>query len=187
MSTPTDFTLFSGGANGAESFFGEMAEKYGVQEVNFTFEGHKSQRSRGLRYLTPEDLSRKDVSLAYVSRLLKRSFTNAPFMRKVLQTIMYQVDSGLEIFVVGTIEDDGTVKGGTGWGAEFAKICNKPLYVFGQKRNAWHKWDDNTGGWVEVKDPVVSQKHFTGTGTRFLEDNGRKAIEELFARSFQGA
>jgi hypothetical protein len=31
---------------------------------------------------------------------------------------------------------------------------------------------------------VITHPHFTGTGTRFLEDNSRTAIEELFARSF---
>jgi len=135
----SDFTLFSGGAQGTEAEFGRMAEKYGVQEVTFTFEGHKVERSRGLRVLTPEELMRKDVSLSYVSKLLNRTFTNAPMMRKILQTIMYQVEAGHEIFVVGTIMEDGTVQGGTGWGTEFAKICNKPLYAFGQVRNAWHK------------------------------------------------
>ncbi len=184
MSNPGEFTLFSGGASGAEAYFGEMAEKYGLQEVNFSFDGHKPARTRGLRALTPEELARKDVSLAYVSKLLGRTFTNAPYMRSVLQTIMYQVDNAMEVFVVGTVQDDGTIKGGTGWGAEFAKICNKPLYVFGQKLDSWFRWDHEHTAWVPAGEPVIRQGHFTGTGTRFLEDNGKQAIEELFARSF---
>ena len=32
---------FSGGAPGAEAAFGACAERHGVEEVNFTFEGHK--------------------------------------------------------------------------------------------------------------------------------------------------
>lgn len=178
----SEYTLFSGGAQGAESEFGRLAEQYGVQEVTYTFEGHKIERSRGLRVLTPEELMRKDVSLSYVSRLLNRTFTNAPLMRSILQTIMYQIDSGHEIFVVGTIMEDGTVKGGTGWGTEFAKICNKPLYAFGQVRNAWHKWSGEI--WERCDTPTVSSTHFCGTGTRFLEANGRQAIADLFAKSF---
>ncbi len=181
LSTETSI-LFSGGAQGAESEFGRLAEKYGIQEVTYTFEGHKIERQRGLRVLTQEELVRKDVSLTYVSKLLNRRFTNAEKMRKVLQTIMHQVDSGHEVFVVGTLQPDGTVKGGTGWGAEFAKICNKPLYAFGQIKNGWHKWQ--SGEWVKVEAPVIAHRHFTGTGTRFLEENGRRAIEDLFARSF---
>ncbi|WP_028577300.1 hypothetical protein [Desulfomicrobium escambiense] len=178
----SEYTLFSGGAPGAEAEFGRMAEKFGVQEVTFTFEGHKIERSRGLRVLTPEELMRKDVSLSYVSKLLNRTFTNAPTMRSILQTIMYQIDSGHEVFVVGTIMEDGTVKGGTGWGTEFAKICNKPLYAFGQVRNAWHKWTGEI--WERCETPTITNHHFCGTGTRFLEDNGRQAIADLFAKSF---
>ncbi|MGE4552655.1 MAG: hypothetical protein AB7D57_06060 [Desulfovibrionaceae bacterium] len=182
MVDPKDFTLFSGGAGGAEAEFGRLAQQYGLGEVNFTFEGHAVVRDRGVRMLTAEELMRKDVSLGYVSRLLNRNFTNAPLMRKVLQTIMYQVDAGQEVFVVGSILEDGTVKGGTGWGAEFAKICNKPLYVFDQPHDAWYTWRDDA--WMPVDAPVIECGHFTGTGTRFLEENGRKAIAVLFARTF---
>jgi hypothetical protein len=34
---------------------------------------------------------------------------------------------------------------------------------------------------------VITHPHFTGTGTRTLEANGMRAIEELFARSFGDA
>ena len=37
---PEDCILFSGAAQGAEAAFGETAERYGIDEVNFTFEGH---------------------------------------------------------------------------------------------------------------------------------------------------
>ncbi len=179
-----EFTLFSGGAQGAEAEFGKQAERFGVQEVKFSFDGHKIERTRGLRMLTQEELMRKDVSLTYVSRLLDRNFSNGPLIRMVLRTIMYQVDAGLEVFVVGAILDNGTVNGGTGWGAEFAKICNKPLYVFDQVKNSWFVWEDNA--WHSVGTPTITKQHFTGTGTRFLEDNGRSAIEALFAQSFGG-
>lgn len=182
MSAQEFRTLYSGGAQGAEAEFGRQAEKYGIQEVNFTFEGHKIDRERGVRPLTAEELMRKDVSLEYVSKLLSRRFTNAQMMRNVLQIIMYQVECGHEVFVVGAIQEDGTVKGGTGWGAEFAKLCNKPLFVFDQDKDAWFTWENNA--WAAASDPVITHHHFTGTGTRFLEENGRKAIAVLFARSF---
>jgi hypothetical protein len=77
------------------------------------------------------------------------------------------------------------VRGGTGWGAEFAKLCNKPLHVFDQDQDAWFTW--NGDGWDRRAGsdlPVVTHVHFTGTGTRVLKDNGKKAIEGLFERSF---
>jgi hypothetical protein len=177
--------LYSGGATGAEAEFGAQAEKHGLEEINFTYEGRDIARSRGVRVLSREELERGDVSLSYVSRLLNRSYTDAPTIRKVLQTIWYQVNSGQEIYVVGAVLPDGTVKGGTGWGAEFAKLCNKPIFVFDQGRNAWLTWRDEK--WVAPaagREIRIGHPRFTGTGTRFLEENGRKAIRELFARSF---
>jgi hypothetical protein len=177
-----DSILYSGGAAGAEAEFGGCAERHGIEEVNFTFDGHTIQRRRGVRVLNHEELQAGDVSLEYVSRLMHRRYTDAPTIRKVLQTLWYQINNGQEIYVVGAIQPDETVKGGTGWGAEFAKLCNKPLFVFDQDKNGWCRWTAET--FEAVKDPVIKHKHFTGTGTRFLKDNGRAAIHALFDRSF---
>ena len=137
---PSESILFSGGAPGAEAAFGACAERRGVEEVNFTFEGHRIERHRGVRMLNHEELLGGDVSLEYVSRLMHRRYTDSPTIRRVLQTLWYQVNHGQEIYVIGTILDDGTVRGGTGWGAEFAKLCNKPLCVFDQDKDTWLIW-----------------------------------------------
>jgi hypothetical protein len=180
-----DCILFSGGAAGAESTFGACAERYRIDEVNYTFDGHPIHRTRGVRVLTHEELRTGDVSLTYVSRLMHRRFSDAPTIRKVLQTLWFQVNSGQEIYVIGTILEDGTVRGGTGWGAEFAKLCNKPLCVFDQEKDGWFLWAD--GEWRAFDagaGPVITHPHFTGTGTRTLQPNGVTAIEHLFSRSF---
>jgi hypothetical protein len=180
-----DCILFSGGAQGAEAEFGACAEKFGIEEVNFTFEGHTIVRHRGLRVLNHEELKNGDVSLEYISRLMNRRYTDNVTFRKILQTIWYQINNAQEIFVVGEILPDKTVKGGTGWGAEFSKLCNKPLHVFDQKQRTWFTW--NKLDWTEHKtgtEPVVMHAHFAGGGTRLLGDMGKKAIEELFRRSF---
>ena len=177
--------VFSGGAPGAEAAFGACAEQHGIEEVNFTFDGHPIARQRGVRVLNHEELRAGDVSLAYVSRLMHRRFIDAPTIRKVLQTLWYQVNSGQEIYVVGTILEDGTVRGGTGWGAEFAKLCNKPLHVFDQEKNGWFSWSGED--WEKrssTSAPQITHPHFTGTGTRTLQANSKRAIEDLFRRSF---
>jgi len=180
-----DCILFSGAAQGAEAAFGEMAERYGIDEVNFTFEGHTITRTRGLRVLNHEELLAGDVSLEYVSKLMNRRYTEGPTLRKILQTIWYQVNNGQEIYVIGHIEEDYTVRGGTGWGAEFAKLCNKPLHVFDQDKNAWFSWSGSEWRAVRPNDKlVITHPHFTGTGTRTLQDNAKRAIADLYTRSF---
>jgi hypothetical protein len=178
-----DCTLFSGAAQGAETEFGAAAERYGIEEVNFTFAGHSDARGRGIRVLTQAELKHGDVSLAYVSKLMHRDYPDTPLFKKVLQSIWHQVNSGQEIYVVGKILPDDTVKGGTGWGAEFAKLCNKPLFAFDQDKDAWFRWAGDR--WEKAGDPVIGHPCFTGTGTRFLAANGRAAIEGLFARTFK--
>jgi hypothetical protein len=178
----SDYILFSGGAKGSEATFGETAEQFEIEEVNFTFDDHLIERDRGKRVLNHEELRNGDISLEYVSRLMNRRYTTSPLFRRILQSIWYQINNGQEIYVIGKILEDGTVKGGTGWGAEFAKICNKRLHVFDQQQNGWYNW--NQQEWVSSDDPVISHTHFTGTGTRNIEDNGRQAIQGLFGRSF---
>ena len=181
----SDYILFSGAAAGAEAEFGACAERHGIEEVNFTFDGHKDVRTRGIRVLNHEELLAGDVSLEYVSNLMHRRYTEGPTIRKVLQTLWYQVNNGQEIYVIGVILEDGTVRGGTGWGAEFAKLCNKPLFVFDQEKDGWFEWTGSDWKSRGKKAPTITHPHFTGTGTRHLQASGRQAIEELFTNSFE--
>src|SRR5580765_5911306 len=183
MMKAEDCILFSGAANGAEAAFGAAAERHGIDEVNFTFEGHTDTRTRGIRVLTHAELQQGDVSLSYVSRLMNRTFSDSPLFRKILQSIWHQINNGQEVYVVGHILSDGTVKGGTGWGAEFAKLCNKPLFVFDQDVDRWHRWTGES--WVAESAPIITHEKISGTGTRSIKQNGVKAIDDLFARSFK--
>jgi len=179
---PDECILFSGGVKGAEEEFGKNAQKAGIEEVNFTFEGHQTMRKRGVRFLTVEELNQGDVSLTYISKLMNRSYSRGKLMRKVLQSIWHQINHAEEVFVVGKILPDKTVKGGTGWGAEFAKLCNKTLHAFDQEDGHWYRWKGDQ--WVK-DNPKIRSRHFAGTGTRFLNPKGKEAIRELFERSFK--
>ena len=181
--TPDDCILFSGAAKGAEAAFGAAAEKHGIEEINFTFDGHKDERTRGIRVLTQAEMRQGDVSLNYVGRLMSRSYPDTPGFRRVLQCIWHQINNGQDVFIVGQILKDETVKGGTGWGAEFAKLCNKPLHVFDQSEAKWFTWQDDAFVASESL-PTITHPHFTGTGTRLIDDGGRQAIQALFERSF---
>src|ERR1044071_10334892 len=103
---------------GAEAAFGACAEKFDVEEVNFTFEGHPIERHRGIRVLNHEELLNGDVSLEYVSRLMRRRYVEGPTIRKVLQTLWYQVNNSHDIYVTGSIQEHDTVPARTRRGAE---------------------------------------------------------------------
>src|SRR3989304_403376 len=116
MGKKEECILYSGGANGAEYEFGVQAERFGIEEIHFTFEGSDIARTRGVRVLSREELRNGDVSLSYVSRLMNRTYSDAPRIRKVLQTIWYQVNAGQEVYVIGRIlgvRDEPGGRGGT--------------------------------------------------------------------------
>jgi len=177
----TDCTLYSGGAPGAEACFGENAARYKLAEINFTFEGHKQSRTERAQMLSPRELAAGDVSLVYVSKRLKRSYSEGSMIRKVLQSLWHQVSRAQQVFVIGAIQADGTVTGGTGWSVELARMWHKNLWVFDQDKNSWFHWAGER--WVDGV-PVIENAHFCGTGTRSLTDGGRKAVGALFDRSF---
>lgn len=179
---PSAFTLLSGGAEGAEFAFGQFAEQWGLMELNFSFEGRSPKRTRGLVRLTDEELAQGAVSQVYMEAHMHRRYPETPLFQKTLQSIWHQVNTSQEVFVVGVILPDNTVKGGTGWASELARVWHKPVHVYDQERRDWFVWQGKE--WVQVKDPVITARRFTGTGTRYLSDQGRAAIEDLFRRSF---
>ncbi len=177
-----DFTLYCGSAAGAEAAFGEAAERFGVNEINFTFDGHKDARTRGQQVMTAKELAHGAVSLSYVGRLMNRVYKDTPVFRDTLALLWHVIDAGDQIFCVGWIKDDGTVKGGTGWGAELAKLFRKELFVFDQAKDAWFEWDHMT--WIPCDAPTITTKKFAASGTRLIDAKGRAAINSLFERSF---
>ena len=178
----TEYTLLSGGAKGAEETFGICAEKWGTKEKNYSFEGHDSARTRGIVMLSAAELEQGHVSNTYVNSRMHRTYPKTPLFQKVLQSLWHQVNTSGEIFAVGTIMPDNTVKGGTGWAAELARHWGKPVHVYDQGKDQWLFWQDDQ--WKEEEPPVIKNTRFTGTGTRFPTENALKAINDLFERSF---
>jgi len=173
--------FFSGGLKGAEAAFGEQAEKYGITETTYAFDGQTLTREVNVEILSEETLKKGDVSMEIVSARMGRRYAQADKIRKVFQVIFHMVNKGCQVLAIGWIQDDNTVKGGTGWAVELGKFFNRPVSVFDQEKNQWYTWKENR--WA-LDTPVITQDTFCGTGTRNLSDEGKAAIAELFKRSF---
>ncbi len=181
MLNTSSYTLYSGGLKGTEAEFGRIAELWGVREITFSYKGHQMERAKDVYVLTEDELQQGDVSMAIVSKRMGRTYSEAEKIRKVIQSIFHMVNKGHQVFVIGWIQPDKTVKGGTGWAVELGKFFGRPISVFDQDKNTWFSWDGS--GWTP-DEPVISHKTFTGTGTRYLSDQGKQAIRELYERSF---
>lgn len=180
---PGRYHLISGGAKGAENEFGTCAERWGIAETHYSFDGHPFRaRERGVKVLDELELKKGDFSLVYASHRLKRPLSGIPDIKRILQTVWHQITAASEVFVIGKLEDSGNVRGGTGWGAELARLWSKPLHVFDQEQGIWFRWDG--ASWQKEEVPVIRRTAFAGIGTTRLNDAGKKAIHELFERSF---
>jgi hypothetical protein len=178
---PSTVTLFSGGTMGAEAYFGKMAETFGLREVNFTFEGHDQKRQVGSTLLSVKELSVGATSLSYVSNVLNRSWQRTENLQKVVQVLWHIVSHADQVFIIGTIQPDGTVHGGTGWSVELAKRWHKPVWVFDQSQEQWFQWIGQE--WIQHM-PYITSRNIAGSGTRFLNSQGKEAIRQLYERSF---
>lgn len=173
--------LISGGHKGTEAEFGRNAELWQIAETTLSYEGHVIERAGEIEALSDAELARGDVSMEIVLRRLGRTFHSNKAIQRVVQSMFHVVTRGDHLFAVGWIQDDATVKGGTGWGVELAKFFNREVSVFDQDRERWFSWQD--GKWQE-DDPTIPNRPFAATGTRNLTDAGRAAIRDLFERSF---
>ena len=182
MADRSNITLYSGGHKGAEAEFGSMAERWGIQEVNFSFEGHTIERTRGVRVLGPEELDRGDVSMEIVSARMGRNYSKADKIRKVIQSIFHMVNNGIPrvrrgVDPAGRHRQGREPAGGSSWpGCSTARSASTTRSARGGSPGT------TTPG--PPRHRSSPHETFVGTGTRNLTEDGRKAVEALFARSF---
>ena len=181
-SNASNSMLYSGGHKGAEVCFGECAEKYGMNEITYNFEGHEIDREKNVKILSEEELNHGMVSMDIVAKHMERTYGHTENIRKIMQTIFAMINDGYQVFAVGWILSNKTIKGGTGWGVELAKFFNRPVHVFDQDKNEWFTWKENN--WVP-DEPIITHRTLAATGTRQITEAGCAAIEDLFKRSFR--
>jgi len=179
----TERHLYHGGHKGTEASFSRAAEKMGITETTFSFEGHVMERGNNVEFLDDETLREGRVSMEFVFQVLGRRFHTGQGIRRVIKLMFHVVTRSDELFAVGWIVEDGHVRGGTGWGVELAKFFNRKVHIFDQDKERWFSWIDRT--W-EPSDPELPSGAFAATGTRNLSAAGKAAIQDLFARSLEG-
>lgn len=191
----SNITCHSGGAEGADSFFESIGEKYGVKTKAYSYKTHY-HNSKNKVEISDEDFSEGIIEINKANKILCR-YGISKYLN-LLARNWSQVKYSDQIFAIGHINEPGkktikgyyskskiqTVDGGTGYACTCAIIHNRPLYVFDQDKDKWFRWSYTSLRFIEVKDPKITFENFAGIGTREIKENGIKAINELYERTF---
>jgi len=142
---------------------------------------HRAVTQSGLCDAELATLDEAEAGLSLLNRRVHAQWERSELLRRVLQAQWHLVRAVDALYVVGSIQPDGTVHGGTGWAVDLARHRGIPVYVFDQDAEAWRR--TAAEGWAPAQ-PRITAQVFGGTGTRFLMPAGRAAIEALFRESF---
>jgi len=188
-------TLYSGGAQGADTIFAMCAKDRGDEVYHFSFPGHKCSNVGGIIILDEGDLNKYTEELVLAGKVLGKSYARkAPeharfkYIRNLLARNAWQVfgsDKGTfkpseAVYAVGNLGINKLiVEGGTGWAVALA--CHQtdiPIHVFDLKSNVWHIWVEDK--FHPAQEPSPPSGTYTGIGSRKLTDAGIEAIGKLY-------
>jgi hypothetical protein len=172
----------SGGADGADMYWGNAATRAGQIVIHYIFKEHRSKACKDQTViLTDEQLLLADPSLIEANKKLKRAFPSAnDFVNSLLRRNFYQIRAASSLYAVSTIKD-GIVEGGTSWAVTM--FINKfggascPAYVFDQTDEHWYVW---SGEWAKTNEVPKPTDIWAGIGSRKLTKRGKAAIDGLF-------
>lgn len=173
-------TLYSGGAEGADTIFSECAQKNGHSVVNYSFPGHFNNCDIGKVLLTDKELLVADPFLKKANKVLKRTFpTTKIYVNELLRRNYYQIKDSDNLYAVSNIVDN-KVLGGTAWAVTMflQKNPEKFCYIYDMITNYWWAYSlSNIKLLLTIPKP---ENKYTGIGSRVLSNQGILAIKKLY-------
>ena len=188
---PKDYHLYSGGAVGADTKWGEIASKYNIGKI-------RHYRPETLDVLTPEQMQEVETQYTAAANRLGRKVLNGNTTAgKLVRRDYLQAKAADSIFAIGHILRPGeknskgytvrstipSVDGGTGYAVQMAIDLHKPVHVFDQQYKHWYRFDYDQNTFVAEDIPTLTTK-FAGVGTRQINEDGVNAIEQIFEKTF---
>jgi hypothetical protein len=183
--------MYSGGAEGSDRIWGEIAAEFGVNPNNIKHyygEGHKTPY--GNTPLTESQLAEANEALDRAADALGRDIENIkknkPYEYSLLRRNYYQIKDATSVLAVGSFVKDkegkitNKVSGGTAYAIEFAKEKGIPIYLYDQENKKWMSYED--GSWKQYNGIPTPTSNFAGIGTRKITEAGKQAIRDVFEK-----
>lgn len=183
----------SGGAVGADSYWGHIGEQYGVVSNHYYYgertpEGNFEISNEDYAEGRYESAKAANYNFGYKYPTMKdtkliRNWAQVKYADAIF-AIGHLVRPGEPLFPKQKndtrVAVNAAVQGGTGYAVGMAILHGKPVYVYDQERKQWYKNID--GKWY-VSDIPVLTKDFAGIGSRELNEDGKKAIEDVYKKT----
>lgn len=184
------YTNHSGGADGADMAWETLGRKYGVDTIAYSFVGH-NQSGQVQRFLSVEELKEGEENAMKACSSLGRPWDRIKsnyYVKCLISRNWFQVKNSTCVYAVGQFANKSRtlVDGGTGWAVQMAIDNDKPVYLFDQKSSSWYKYAKIEKCFVKTDTPTLCED-FAGIGTRELQENGRKAIKDVYEKTFNKA
>lgn len=180
----------SGGAVGADSFWGEEGSKHGIISEHYY---HGRRTPQGNHEITDAEFLEGRRMVLRANETLERQPDR--YMDLLARNWM-QVKNAEAVFAVGRFSSgtSSTVDGGTGWAVQMAVDSGKPVYLFDQDMMAWFEHSPDTSGeegihpgWRKMDRVPTLTRDFAGIGSRNLTDAGREAIRAVVSATAEAA
>lgn len=180
----------SGGAEGADTAWGEAAQAAGHHVIHWSFDRHRTKvPADQVVRLTPEHLAEADHALALANKSLKRRWpVRDPYTANLLRRNFFQVRWSEAVYGVAGFEDR-QVTGGTAWAIQMyldrwihrradLDLCR--AFVFDQKAGRWYRWYT---GWEEIDAPPRPSGIYGAVGSSDLLPLGSETIVKLYSEA----
>lgn len=188
---PKDYKLYSGGAIGSDTEWGNVANEYSLGKI-------VHYRPESLYALNAQQLQEVETAYTAATNRLGRKLLDAnSYTGKLVRRDYLQVKSADGVFAIGRIYRPGeknskgyvvrstipSVDGGTGYAVQMAIDMHKPVHVYEQMYKQWYMFDYNENTFIAEGTPVLTT-NFAGIGTRQLSEDGKQAIRDVFEKTF---
>ena len=199
---------YSGGAEGSDLFWGEIALQCGHQVKHVIFENHpyNKKNNRLAEVVHDKMLMSVDEKLKITNKRLKRRFPGKNiYITNLLRRNYFQITETSSLYAICklNLKVPFCIEGGTAWAVSLfldkyldnfqRSSCDRdnchqelftPIYVFDQENyKCWLQivYDTTTNNVIfrKVVPPHPSGK-YTAIGTRELNEIGKKAIIDVF-------
>lgn len=181
-----DYVNHSGGALGADTYWEQRGNEYGVKTVAYSF-GNHSSKSPSLRVLKMDELAEGWEEIKSVSKDIGRNLPYNKYVQNLLSRNWFQVKNSEAVFAISNLNRSTfkNVEGGTGWAVQMAIKHEKPVFLFDQTEKQWYIYNMLFSVFTPIDYIPILTKNFAGIGSRELTPSGMGAIDSVYKETFK--